>query len=63
MLERLIKLYVILSKPFLKRKLLKQYYEEQAKKVMEDFLKEEKGYKGVYDRKGKIKSIRKLEVI
>lgn len=48
---------------FLKKKLLKKYYEKQAEEIMEEFLKKEKGYMGIYDKKGKIKSIRKLEVI
>lgn len=48
---------------FLKRKLLKQYYYEQAERIMKEYLKENKNCIGIYDKKGKIKEIRKLEVI
>ena len=48
---------------FLQKKLLKQYYDEQAEIIMGIFLKNEKGYVGIYDKKGKMKEIRKLEVI
>lgn len=48
---------------FLRKKLLKKYYDEQAEEIMEEFLKKERGYIGIYDKKGKIKSIRKLEVV
>lgn len=48
---------------FLRKKLLKQYYDEQAEIIMKEFLKNEKDYIGIYDKKGKIKGIRKLGVI
>lgn len=48
---------------FLKRKLIKQYYNEQAENTMQEFIHENKGYIGVYGKDGKIKSIHKLEVV
>lgn len=48
---------------FLKRKLLRQYYDKQAEMIMEQYLKEDKTCIGIYDKKGKIKSIKRLEVI
>ena len=40
---------------FLKRKLLKQYYDEQAEILIEEYVKEDKTCIGIYDKKGKIK--------
>lgn len=48
---------------FLKRKLIKRYYEDEAEQIMYEFLRENKGYIGIYDKKGKIKRIEKMEVI
>lgn len=48
---------------FLRKKLLKKYYNEQAEMIMREFLEKRKNYMGIYDKKGNIKSIKKLEVI
>ncbi len=47
----------------LKRRLLKQYYDEKAEMVMKEYLKEDNSCIGIYDKNGKIKEIKKLEVI
>lgn len=47
----------------MKRKLLKLYYDKQAEMIMEEYLKEDKTCIGIYDKKGKIKYIKRLEVI
>lgn len=62
MLEFLINLWVEITTPFLKKKILRKYREEQAQEIMEKYLKEDKTCIGVYDKKGHIKEIRKLEV-
>ena len=48
---------------FIKRKLLKQYYKEQAEKMMKEYLLEDETCIGIYDKKGKLKSIKKLELL
>ena len=48
---------------FLKRKLLKQYYEEQAETLMKEYLKEDRTCIGIYDKNGKIREIQRLEVL
>lgn len=47
---------------FLKKKLLKEYYNNEAEEIMQDFLKENPGYVGIYDNQNKLKEIRKLKV-
>lgn len=46
---------------FLKRSLLKKYYEEKAEKIMKEYLKEDKTCIGIYDKKGKLKTIKKAK--
>lgn len=48
---------------FLGKKLLKEYYNQRAEEVMKEYLQEDKHCVGVYDKKGNIKKIQKLEVI
>lgn len=48
---------------FLKKHLLKKYYEEEAERVMEEYLQEDKTCIGIYNSKGKIVGIEKLKVI
>ena len=48
---------------FLIKKLERKYYKEQAEKMMEEYLKEDKRCVGIYDKKGNIKRIKKLDVI
>jgi len=47
----------------LKQKLLKEYYEEKAQEVMKEYLRKDKTCIGIHDKKGKIKTIKKLKVI
>lgn len=47
----------------LKRKLLKEYYEEKAQEVMKEYLRKDRTCIGIHDKKGKIKTIKKLKVI
>lgn len=48
---------------FLRKWLLKKYYEDQAEQIMKEYLKEDKTCIGIYDKKGKIQAIQKLNVI
>lgn len=56
-------MFKAIYKFFLKRKLLKQYYENKAEEVMHEYLKEDRTCIGIYDNKGKLKEIKKLEII
>ena len=48
---------------FLKRKLLKDYYDKEAEKIMNEYLKGNKDWIGIYDKKGQLKAIQRLEVM
>ncbi len=63
MLECLINLWVEITTPFLKKRILKKYREEKAQEIMEEYLKEDKTCIGIYDKKGHLKEIRRFKVI
>lgn len=48
---------------FLKKKILKEYYEQKAQEIMKEYLQQDKTCIGIHDRKGRIKKIKKLKVI
>lgn len=47
-----------IRKYLLKKKILKQYYEDKAQEIMEEYLEEDKNCFAIRDKQGKIQEIR-----